>query len=119
MDACRDELTIAPEDVLGDRLMVAELDGSPAGFVTLEGTPPDGELGFLFVDAPFMGRGAGRTPFAAAVATAHREGFATFVVAADPDAEGFYLRMGCRRVGTIASGSIPDRRIPQLKFGLS
>jgi len=116
LDACRDELTIAPDRAAALRITVAEVDGVAAGFVSLEGEPPTGEIGHLFVDPPFIGSGLGRTLFDAAVDTARSGGFAAFAVDADPGAEGFYLRMGAVRIGTSASGSIPGRRLPRLRY---
>ena len=34
----------------------------------------------------------------------------------DPNVEGFYLRMGARRVGSVASGSIAGRQLPRLEL---
>ena len=48
--------------------------------------------------------------------TARGGGFTAFTVDADPGAEGFYRRMGAVRVGTSASGSIPGRRLPRLRY---
>ena len=116
LEACRSELTLAPEDVVAERVMVAEVDGSVGGFVALAGSPPVGDLSFLFVDPPFMGMGVGRTLFAAAVDTATSGGFRAFTADADPGAEAFYLRMGARRVGSVPSGSVSGRALPRLRF---
>jgi GNAT superfamily N-acetyltransferase len=116
LEACRAELTLAPDDVIADRVTVAEIEGTVAGFVALAGTPPVGDLSFLFVSPRFMGVGVGRALFAAAVDTARSGGFSGFTVEADPDAESFYLRMGARRDGSVPSGSIPGPELPRLRF---
>jgi GNAT superfamily N-acetyltransferase len=116
LEACRDELTIAPAEVETLRILVVEVDGAPAGFVSLAGTPPVGDLEHLFVDPPFIGAGLGRTLFEAAVALAQEAGFARITVDADPGAEGFYLRMGAVRAGSSPSGSIPGRVLPHLGY---
>jgi GNAT superfamily N-acetyltransferase len=118
LEACRAELTLAPDDVIRDRVSVAEAGGAVAGFVALAGASPEGELTFLFVDPPFMGSGVGRALFAAALETARAEGFRSLTVESDPDAEAFYLRMGAWRDGSVASGSIPGRELPRLRFDL-
>ena len=40
-------------------------------------------------------------------------------IVADPGAVGCYRAMGARPAGEVASGSIPSRRIPLLRFHLS
>ena len=119
LDACRGELTISPEAIATMRFTVAETGGDFAGFVSLVGKPPVGELGHLFVDPPCIGIGVGRSLFDAAVDTARRDGFHAFTVDADPGAEGFYLRMGAARIGLATSGSIPGRRLPRLRYDLA
>ncbi|WP_323187272.1 MULTISPECIES: hypothetical protein [unclassified Streptomyces] len=58
MAACVDELTLHPSEVTRRRTTVAEgTDGRLLGLVTLEGAPPVGELGLMFVDLDAMGLG--------------------------------------------------------------
>lgn len=112
--ACRQELTIRPDDVLRRRTAVAERDGSVLGFVTVEGEPPHGSIGLMFVDPPAIGQGVGRLLFEDALRRARAAGFTRLLVDADPNAEGFYRAMGAVRVGTVPSGSIPGRVLPLL-----
>jgi GNAT superfamily N-acetyltransferase len=120
LERCRDELTLRPDDVPARRTSVAELAGRVIGFVTVEGDPPEGEIGALFVEpALIRGVGAGRALWAHALELARAAGFARLLIAADPDAEGFYLRMGARRCGEVPSRSVPGRMLPQLSYDLS
>jgi GNAT superfamily N-acetyltransferase len=119
LDACRGELTVAPDRVATLRITVAEVDDVVAGFVSLAGDPPIADVSHLFVDPPFIGSGVGRTLFDAAVDTARGGGFTAFTVDADPGAEGFYLRMGAVRIGKSPSGSIPGRRLPRLRYDVA
>jgi GNAT superfamily N-acetyltransferase len=118
-ERCRAELTLSPTDLPRCRPAVAELDGRVVGFVTLEGSPPEGEIGALFVEPREIGAGAGRALWLHAVATARAAGFARLIVDADPGAEGFYLRMGATRVGESPSGSLPGRMLPRLVYELA
>ncbi|HEU4538100.1 MAG TPA: GNAT family N-acetyltransferase, partial [Polyangiaceae bacterium] len=118
LERCRPELTLRPEEVLERRAAVAELDGQIVGFVTLDGRPPFGEIGALFVEPRAIGTGAGRALWLHAVDAARAAGFALLSVDSDPEAEGFYLRMGARRVGESPSGSIPGRVLPCLMYEL-
>ncbi|MGC5014210.1 GNAT family N-acetyltransferase [Streptosporangium sp. DT93] len=114
MAACRDELSVAASEVARLRATVAEHDGRVLGFATLEGDPPEGCLGMLFVEPDAIGRGVGRLLFEHAVATAADLGFERLTIDADPNAEPFYLAMGATRIGATPSGSIPGRVLPLL-----
>lgn len=49
-----------------------------------------------------------------AVETARQYGAGRIEIDADPDAAGFYERMGARQTGTVPSASIPGRMLPRL-----
>ena len=141
MAACREELTIPASRVTMLRTQVAvasvELVGAGAaggaggggplpaeeserilGFGTLEGKPPAGELGMLFVDPDVIGQGVGGALFKHCAALATRLGFHRLTIAADPSAEPFYLAQGAVRIGSVPSGSVPGRTLPLLAFAL-
>lgn len=114
MAACREELTLRADEVAARRTAVAEDEdtGEVIGFVTLEGEPPRGAIGMLFVSPGAMRRGAGRLLYGHALATAARLGFTRLTIDADPNAEPFYRAMGAVTVGRTPSGSIPGRTLP-------
>ncbi|MGD6745470.1 GNAT family N-acetyltransferase [Streptomyces sp. BH106] len=118
MAACVDELTLHPSEVTRRRTTVAvdADDGRLLGLVTLEGAPPVGELGLMFVDPDAMGLGVGRLLFGHVRDTAREAGFARVSWAADPNAVPFYEAMGARHAGAIPSGSIPGRVLPLMEL---
>ncbi|MBW6437019.1 GNAT family N-acetyltransferase [Actinoplanes hulinensis] len=118
LKACRDELTLLPEDVSSRRTSVVEIDGRIAGFYTLDGQPPEGELGNLWIDPEYLQRGIGRSLWQHAMGVARELGFATILIDAEPNAEAFYLEMGATTVGTTPSPSIPGRVLPRMRFDL-
>lgn len=119
LEACRDELTLRDDELARRRTTVAELDDAVVGFGTLEGEPPDGELGMLFVDPAAIGRGVGRALLDRLLDQARAEGFTVLTIDADPNAEAFYLAHGAVRVAAVPSASIPGRVLPQLELGVS
>ena len=119
LDACRAELTLHEAELAGRRTLVAELDGLVAGFGTLDGEAPDGELGMLFVEPAAIGRGVGGALLAALVVRARGLGFTRLAIDADPNAEAFYLAQGAVRVGEVASGSVAGRVLPQLALAVT
>ncbi|MGP3982930.1 GNAT family N-acetyltransferase [Streptomyces sp. KR80] len=115
---CREELTLRPSEIEARRATVAERDGHIVGFVTVEGQPPVGAMGMLFVDSPAIGQGIGRLLFEHALTAARRSGFTRLTIDADPHAERFYGAMGATRIGVVPSGSIPGRELPLMAVDL-
>ena len=118
LEACEDELTVDAGDVAERRAMVADRDGEILGFTTLEGQPPTGVLGMMFVAPQAIGQGVGRLLFAHTVALAREVGFARLTLDADPNAEPFYRAMGAVRAGSSPSGSIAGRVLPRMVVDL-
>ncbi|MFI5659231.1 GNAT family N-acetyltransferase [Streptomyces sp. NPDC051684] len=122
MAACVAELTLHPSEVVRRRTTVAESTGDGAGrilgLVTLEGAPPVGELGLMFVDPDAIGLGVGRLLFEHLREAARAAGFRAVGWSADPNAVPFYEAMGGRHVGVTPSGSIPGRALPLMELRL-
>lgn len=117
LEACRDELAVRPGDVASRRAVVAlEAGGRVVGFYTLDGEPPRGELGMLFVEPDRIGTGVGRLLWSDMVTSARRIGFQSIRIEADPGAVEFYVGMGAHVIGVVPSGSIAGRSIPLLEF---
>lgn len=116
IESCRAELTFHPGDVASRHVVVAEVSGVVTGFYSVDGSPPAGELGNLWVRPDAIGTGLGRVLWQDALATARDMGHEHLDIDAEPFAEGFYLRMGAERVGEIASASIPGRMLPRLRI---
>jgi GNAT superfamily N-acetyltransferase len=119
--ACRDELAVASADIEAGRVVVAEVDGTIAGFSTLVGEPPVAEVEALFVEPERIGAGTGigRALFLGLRATARSEGFTRLLIEAEPNAAGFYEHLGAKQIGERPSGSIPGRRLPLLELDLA
>jgi GNAT superfamily N-acetyltransferase len=114
LKSCRDELTVAEHEVARRRAMVADRDGRILGFTTLEGEPPTGVLGMMFVEPQAIGQGIGRLLFERTIAAGRELGFAQLTIDADPNAEPFYRAMGAVRIGSVPSGSIAGRVLPHM-----
>jgi GNAT superfamily N-acetyltransferase len=123
-----DDLSISPEDIDRDAVLVAEAGDASArivGFarVTRGATPvvtasAPAQLKDLWVEPRDIGSGVGRALFAAAREVARTLPADQLLIVADPNAEGFYLRMGARRVGEEASEVVDGRRLPILLLDL-
>lgn len=111
--ACRDELTIHGRELAARRIVVAENDTDLLGVASLEGEPPHGTLGLLFVEPSAIGRGIGRTLYAHVLDTARELGFERLTIDSDPHAEAFYRALGARPVPA------PERGLPRLEVSLT
>jgi GNAT superfamily N-acetyltransferase len=99
MERWREGLTITPDFVRGSEVHVAIFEEEPAGFYALVGESPKIVLEHLWVLPERMGTGLGRALFEHALRRAADLGAEVMGIEADPNAEGFYRRMGARRVG--------------------
>jgi GNAT superfamily N-acetyltransferase len=84
-----DAIHLPPAQIANGQVIVAELDGSVAGFAAVVG----GELDGLFVEPDLWGRGIGKALVDAAAHQARRRGL-TLTVIAQPGARRFYESCG-------------------------
>jgi GNAT superfamily N-acetyltransferase len=115
----REILTMRPEFIAENVAYCAMEDDRAVGFYLLT-TESDGlHLDHLWIMPFAMGRGIGRALFEHAVEQARALGFRAIKIEADPNAEGFYRRMGARRVGTGVTEIKGERReLPLLVYQL-
>ena len=118
MQACRDELTLTVTIMRSSYFMVAETAGELVGVAQVTVTGERALLDKLFVEPTRLRAGTGKTLFDWAVSAARDAGATTMTIEADPDAAGFYRRMGAVDDGIAPSGSIPGRFLPRLKLRL-
>lgn len=124
--ACAPELRIGTGDVASRRIVVAEGaagaggtagarsgDGPAAvlGLASLDGEPPLGRLGLLFVEPAAIGTGVGRLLYRDVLRRAAGLGFRRLLIDADPHATGFY-----RAMGAVASEPVPEP-VPEPALG--
>jgi GNAT superfamily N-acetyltransferase len=119
LEACRPQLTFVADDLGRRRAAVAEESGRVVGFYTLDGEPPEAELGNLWIEPSHLRRGIGRLLWDHAMGVASDLGCTTVLIEAEPNAEGFYQAMGAERDGSVASTVFPGRTLPRMRFRLS
>ena len=118
LEACRADLTVAPEEIAAGTIVVAARHDDLRGFYQLLVTGEVAELDDLWVEPSAIGEGIGKALWQHAVATARARGCRELRVQSDPHAEGFYRRMGATRIGTKGSSVIPGRALPLLRLAL-
>jgi GNAT superfamily N-acetyltransferase len=113
----REELTVSPEFIASNETHAAIVDCRAVGFYALVRKGDKLELLRLWVLPDAMGRGIGRSLFMHCVECARELGGHAIEIESDPNAEGFYQRMGARRVGVSVSALDDQRReLPILTF---
>ena len=112
------QLTIEPAYVTRHTVLVAEINGSLAGMCALEDRGEAWSLEHLWVEPEFLGRGVGRALVERALALARAVHPGPVAAEADPNAAGFYRRLGARQVGAVPAPmpGAPDRVLPVFTF---
>ena len=119
MADCVAELTISEADIQNHQFFVLEFDGAVVGFYALlKGDEREDELAHVFVEPSRLREGHGRRLVEHAKDAARALGWQSLLVESDPNAREFDLGCGGAQIGTVASGSIPGRRLPLIKIPL-
>jgi len=107
------DLTVTPEVIEREPVYCAIRERKIAGFYALSCTGKTCEIEHMWVDPRHIGTGIGHLLFAHLLKRLRAMKVTRLEIASDPNAEGFYLRMGARRDGQVASRP-PGRSIPLL-----
>ena len=99
MEGWRRDLTVSPGFVRENDVFVAAVAGRASGFYALVTRGREVWLEHLWVPPDAIGTGLGGALFEHAVGRAAELGAGAVRIESDPNAEGFYRRMGARRVG--------------------
>lgn len=118
MDRVRDAMVISPADIAAhEAFVLQDPSGAIVGFHRVIAGDP-AELEDMWVEPDAMGHGHGRRLFDHATAIARSRGAAALELDADPNAVGFYERMGMERIGETPSTLIPGRSLPRMRLEL-
>ncbi len=113
--ACREGLTVSRASLACGETWVAERrEGRLLGFFDLRLWGQRAEIVSLFVEPGAHKTGTGRVLWAKAEERARALGASMIAVDADPNAVGFYERMGLAHAGHVPSGTLPGRVLPRL-----
>ncbi|MCM3869162.1 MAG: GNAT family N-acetyltransferase [Pyrinomonadaceae bacterium] len=98
----QEDLTISATFITNNQVYVAERESVIVGFYALV-VGERAELEHMWVAPEHIGTGVGKELFIHAMQTAAEDNVSTIEISADPNAEGFYQRMGARRIGEVSS----------------
>jgi len=113
------DLTITPDFIANNEVFVAIAGQQIAGCCALVMTGSLAEIEHMWIRPEHMGGGVGRALFDHAKARAAEKGATALELSADPNAEGFYERMGAKRIGEVrADMGGQSRVLPRMKIEL-
>ena len=99
MDIWKPQLTFSSKYFEENESWVAETNGAPIAFYALRGKDGSAWIEDLWVSPEFIGKGVGKRLFLHAMELARQRGYETLQLEADPNAVGFYEKMGMYRIG--------------------
>ena len=110
------DLTISSDFIRDNHVYVAEDNGEIRGFYALCVAGDKAELEHMWVTPAMIGTGIGKELFLDAMERAAKLNVNAVEISSDPNAAGFYKRMGATQIGEIDSAiEGQPRRIPRLK----
>ena len=110
------DLTITPEFIANNHVYIAEVDGEIRGFYALSVIDDKAELEHMWVRPVYIGNGIGKDLFLDAMERATKMNVSEVELSADPNAAGFYERMGATRIGEVDSEiDGKPRKLPRMK----
>jgi GNAT superfamily N-acetyltransferase len=111
----QDDLTISPDFIAGNQVYVAESEGELLGFYALVVRDDKAVLDHLWVTPAHIGTGVGKELFIHAMQNAASRDISAVEISSDPNAEGFYQKMGAHRSGeTVSEIDGQPRTLPRL-----
>lgn len=111
MERARPELMVTREYLDANECWVADSDGQVIGWFSLVDVPGSLLLDNFFLLPGHIGSGLGRQMWEQAVTRAAERGADRLTLESDPNAAGFYERMGARPTGSVTAPST-GRELP-------
>ncbi|MGE7691301.1 GNAT family N-acetyltransferase [Lysinibacillus sp. NPDC097214] len=113
LQQCKDDWTVTKESIEENPVFVMESVNKIVAFYSF--TINEIKLDALFIDPDYIGKGFGRMIWDHLLNTAKELGISEFTLDSEPNAEGFYLKMGAKKIGSTPSTLFPDRHLPLMK----
>ncbi|HEY6045987.1 MAG TPA: GNAT family N-acetyltransferase [Pyrinomonadaceae bacterium] len=111
----RNDLTISPDFISANEVYVSESNDEVRGFYSLIIRDDKAELEHLWVSPKHIGTGVGKELFLHAMQHAAGQSISEVQLTSDPNAEGFYRKMGAHRIGDVRADMDENpRTIPRL-----
>jgi len=103
MEMWKPQLTFSPEYVEENECWVALTDDELIGFYTMQDKRGNAWIENLWVLPALIGKGIGKLLFSHAAELSRQRGYEVLQLEADPNAVGFYEKMGMYKIGERSS----------------
>lgn len=119
LDEFMEKFAVSEEAISNNPVYCGIFDNEMIGIFAFKKNDKDqDELDLFFMHPAFIGKGLGKQLWVACLEIAKQLGIRKFVITGDPNSEGFYLKMGCKRIKMVDSpmSLIPGRQVPILEY---
>lgn len=110
IEGWRSFLTITTDYIQDNQVWVVVVADQIAGFAAIEQHDDETILEHFWVLPAYIGKGIGKRLFLYVA-----DQFSEFVITADPNADGFYYKMGAQKIGDYPS-MLQNRTLTQFKY---
>ncbi|MGI1768613.1 GNAT family N-acetyltransferase [Streptococcus uberis] len=114
MEKCREDLTVTPNYIENNLVKVIYSNQLVAGFYAFDFNLM--KLDALFVSPPFIGKKFGLLLMNDLIDELKDRQVKTFTLDSEPNALGFYKKMGAVKVGEITSSVDETRKLPLMSY---
>ncbi|MGG2066070.1 GNAT family N-acetyltransferase [Bacillus sp. S14(2024)] len=115
--ACKEDLTITEQYIKNNYVYILEEKQETVGFFSFQRKEID-SLDFLYLHPNYKGKGYGRILWESVVQKALELEIKSFTIDSDPNAKGYYVKMGAKQIGEIPSTVFKNRMLPLLRYDL-
>ncbi|KAB2443742.1 GNAT family N-acetyltransferase [Bacillus luti] len=114
--ACKEDLTITEDYIKNNFVYVLENDNTKIGFFSF--LHNEKVLDLLYIHPRYKGKGYGKILWKYVIEKATEVGINSFTIDSDPNAKGYYLKMGAELIGETPSTVFKNRLLPLLKYNV-
>ncbi|EOP27216.1 MULTISPECIES: GNAT family N-acetyltransferase [Bacillus] len=112
--SCKADLTITEEYIKYNFVYVLEKNNMKIGFFSF--LRNENALDFLYIHPRYKGKGYGKILWKFVIEKANELGIKRFTIDSDPNAKGYYLKMGAKLIGETPSTVCKNRFLPLLQY---
>lgn len=113
--ACKEDLTITERYIKNNYVYILEEKHEIIGFFSFQRKEVD-SLDFLYLHPSYKGKGHGKILWEGVIQKATELNIKSFTIDSDPNAEGYYIKMGAKLIGETPSTVFKDRLLPLLQY---
>ncbi|MDC2866886.1 MULTISPECIES: GNAT family N-acetyltransferase [unclassified Bacillus (in: firmicutes)] len=113
--ACKEDLTITEQYMKNNYVYILEENQEIIGFFSFLRKEVD-SLDFLYLHPTYKGKGYGRILWESVVQKAVELNIKSFTIDSDPNAKGYYVKMGAKLIGETPSTVFKNRVLPLLRY---